>query len=266
MEQTMLALQRSSSSAFLQLQNQFYCPGGGTGTRVRGAACGLAGGSGGGATDLGSLPHTPDTGSPADERPEPLFPLHDALWRRSYGLVRGFVWRQVDDCGGERGGGGAAAAAWPKDDGGDELQRRAAATLQQVGDRLIRKHGTAFAGMVNRLNVSGRSDLHTIQRVATEMFIDGEVNWGRVVSFIAFGAVLGGHLKKINQEDCIDDVAVQITDYLMQQKREWLETHGGWEGFTQFFHENNAEDSAKKALMWIAGFGIAGAGILHLLR
>ncbi|XP_072346706.1 induced myeloid leukemia cell differentiation protein Mcl-1 homolog [Scyliorhinus torazame] len=120
--------------------------------------------------------------------------------------------------------------------------------------------------MINRLNISQKEDLDAILRVATEMFCDGEVNWGRVVSFIAFGAVIANHLKKIQREDCIDEVAVKVTQYLTQQKREWLETQNGWDGFTTFFHENNAEESAKKALMWIAGFGIAGASIMHLLR
>ncbi|XP_067832102.1 induced myeloid leukemia cell differentiation protein Mcl-1 homolog [Heptranchias perlo] len=277
MEQTVLALNRTSSSALLQLQNQFYCSSRGPLTADDDDdACGpprLLPGAGD-----GSLPLTPveeddddDGGSPAESPATAatlllLFP-HDPFYRRTYALVRGFIRRHAQQPRRPREDGGwfgwERAKEGEEEDGNDRL---AADTLQKIGDRLIEKHGTAFTGMINRLNISGKSDLDAIPRVATEMFSDGEVNWGRVVSFIAFGAVMGDHLKKIQREDCIDDVAAQVTQYLTGQKKEWLETHNGWDGFTQFFHENNAEESTKKVLMWIAGFGLAGAGIMHLLR
>ncbi|XP_041037510.1 induced myeloid leukemia cell differentiation protein Mcl-1 homolog [Carcharodon carcharias] len=257
MERTVLSMNRTSSSALLQLQNQFYCSPGGRG------ACLLPG-----ASD-GSLPQTPEGGGSPVEEPGILFPSSssaplsaaadpgDSLIPKTYALVRDFIRHHAELM-------PSAATSWfgcsPDDD------RRAAETLERIGERLIEKHGTAFIGMINRLHISQRSDLETIQRVASEMFGDGEMNWGRVVSFIAFGAVMGSHLKKIQREDCIDDVAMQITQYLAGQKREWLEAHNGWDGFSQFFHENNAEESAKKALMWIACFGIAGASIMHLFR
>ncbi|XP_078390189.1 induced myeloid leukemia cell differentiation protein Mcl-1 homolog [Cetorhinus maximus] len=263
MERTVLSMNRTSSSAMLQLQNQFYCSPGSRG------ACLLPG-----AGD-GSLPQTPESGGSPVEEPGILFPSSsspssssssfplsaadpgDSLFGKTYALVRYFIRHHAQLT-------PSAGTGWfgcsPDHD------RRAAETLERIAERLIEKHGTAFTGMINRLEISQRSDLETIQRVANEMFGDGEVNWGRVVSFIAFGAVMGSHLKKIQREDCIDDVAMQIAQYLAEQKREWLEAHNGWDGFSQFFHENNAEESAKKALMWIACFGIAGASIMHLFR
>ncbi|XP_048381720.1 induced myeloid leukemia cell differentiation protein Mcl-1-like [Stegostoma tigrinum] len=266
MEQTMLALNRSSNSALLQLHTNLYC------TPASRAACSpprlLPG-----AAD-GSLPQTPDGGaSPVEDElgSRHLFP-EDPFYGRTYTLVRGFIrWHVKPQQEAATTttpplspGGGPSWLGCLRDGGDDD--RQAIETLRRIGDRLIEKHGTAFRGMINRLNISEKRDLDTISRVATEMFSDGEVNWGRVVSFIAFGAVMGDHLKKIQREDCIDEVAVRISQYLTQHKRGWLETHNGWDGFTKFFHENNAEESAKKALMWIAGFGIAGASIMHLLR
>eukprot|EP00062_Callorhinchus_milii_P026700 gi/632989121/ref/XP_007883480.1/ PREDICTED: induced myeloid leukemia cell differentiation protein Mcl-1 homolog [Callorhinchus milii] len=83
-------------------------------------------------------------------------------------------------------------------------------------------------GIVNHLNISGKRDLNAIKKVGTEMFSDGEMNWGRVVSFIAFGAVMGEHLAKLQLDDLIDLMAEEITQYLTQQKREWLQKHNGW--------------------------------------
>ncbi|XP_067878739.1 induced myeloid leukemia cell differentiation protein Mcl-1 homolog [Heterodontus francisci] len=266
MEQTVLALNRSSSSALLQLHNQLYCSPGGRGA-VRGPPRLQPG-----AAD-GSLPQTPEGGGSPAEEPDLLFPSSssssstagpppttDPFYRQTYALVQGFIRYHAQQQPPPQ----QSGSGWFGCSKGDD--RQAAETLQRIGDRLIEKHGTAFTGMISRLNISERSDLGTIPQVATEMFRDGEVNWGRVVSFIAFGAVIGDHMKKIQREDRIDEVAAQVTQYLIEQKREWLVTHNGWDGFTKFFHENNAEESAKKALMWIAGFGIAGAGIMHLLR
>lgn len=273
MEQTVMALNRSSSSALMQLHTQFYCSQGGR------APCG-----GGvapsprllpGAGD-GSLPQTPENGGSPSEEPDVLFPsspissdpCSDPFYRRTYALVRTFIRHHAQQQTAADGGGpgwfGGAGGCFSSQS--SDVDRRTAETLQRIADRLIEKHGTAFNGMINRLNIAQKDDLETIPRVATEMFHDGEVNWGRIVSFIAFGAVMGNHLRKNQQEDYVDKVAAQVTKYLTQQKREWLESHNGWDGFTKFFHENNVEESAKKALMWIAGFGIAGASIMHLLR
>eukprot|EP00062_Callorhinchus_milii_P026643 gi/632989003/ref/XP_007883412.1/ PREDICTED: induced myeloid leukemia cell differentiation protein Mcl-1 homolog [Callorhinchus milii] len=135
-----------------------------------------------------------------------------------------------------------------------------------MGRKVIDKHRAVFTGIVNHLNISGKRDLNAIKKVGTEMFSDGEMNWGRVVSFIAFGAVMGEHLAKLQLDDLIDLMAEEITQYLTQQKREWLQKHNGWDGFTEFFEEDDIEDSTKKVLMMVASVGLAGAGLLHWLR
>ncbi|XP_069796327.1 induced myeloid leukemia cell differentiation protein Mcl-1 homolog [Narcine bancroftii] len=234
MEQSVMTLNRGPSSAKLQLTDQFFCSGSTWVSRN------------------GSLPQTPDDGEAADS---------DAFSHLTFSLVRGFLRQYV---GLAEPAGRTGWLCWSQQPGSGH--RQAAETLQRIGARLIEKHRTAFTGMVNRLNNSHSCSVDAISRVAAEMFSDGEMNWGRVVSFIVFGAVLSDHLKKTGPEDCIDDVATRITQYLTKELREWLESHNGWDGFTKFFQENSSEECAKKALMWIAGVGIAGVGIIHLLR
>ncbi|XP_059835988.1 induced myeloid leukemia cell differentiation protein Mcl-1 homolog [Hypanus sabinus] len=244
MEQTLMALNRSSTSTMLQLQNQFYCLG-----PSRGPAAATATATAAWAARDGSLPQSPVESEP---------PCHDALYSSTYSLVDGFL-REYTGAG-DRGG----WLCWRPQQ--SSAERQAAETLQRIGGRLIEKHRTAFTGMINRLNNSNSCNLNAISGVAAEMFSDGEVNWGRIVSLIAFGAVLGDYLKKSQPDNYVDEIATQITQYLTKETREWLETHNSWDGFTKFFHESNSEESAKKALMWIAGVGIAGASIMHLLR
>ncbi|XP_032871815.1 induced myeloid leukemia cell differentiation protein Mcl-1 homolog [Amblyraja radiata] len=253
MDMSLMALNRSSTSTMLQLQNQLFSMGTAQGG---GAAASSTSSTSSWAVRDNSLPQTPDE---TEMEEAPSFP--DDLYRLTLSLVEGYI-RYYSGGAGEVTGRGWLAWAPHKD--GDE--RRAVETMQRVGDRLIEKHYTAFNGMINRLNNSNGCNLASISGVAAEVFSDGEVNWGRVVSLVAFGAVLATHLKKQRSEDCVEEVATQITQYLTKETREWLETHGGWDGFTKFFQENNSEECTKKALMWIAGVGLAGASIMHLLR
>ncbi|XP_051901876.1 induced myeloid leukemia cell differentiation protein Mcl-1b [Pristis pectinata] len=245
MEQTIMALNRGSASTMLQLQNQLYCLGPSRSPASTSASW---------TSRDGSLPQSPD---------ESEAPCFDGLYLITSSLVGAFLREYTGTAvPAERGGGGWLS--WGPQQSG--VERQAAETLRRVGGHLIEKHRTAFTGMINRLNNSNSCNPGAISEVAAEMFSDGEVNWGRVVTLIAFGAVLGDHLKKNHPENCVDQVATQITQYLTKETREWLETHNGWDGFTKFFHENNSEETAKKVLMWFAGVGIAGASIMHLLR
>eukprot|EP00062_Callorhinchus_milii_P026671 gi/632989062/ref/XP_007883445.1/ PREDICTED: induced myeloid leukemia cell differentiation protein Mcl-1 homolog [Callorhinchus milii] len=237
LEQTAFALARSSVSSIVQLHGNLCCqslprksPGAGS-----------------------SLPQSPDQD---DDHSCPRFPpAADPLYLSTSRLVRGFV-REF------------ALGSDPPSSGLGWLagKDRAAGTLKSMGRKVIDKHRAVFTGIVNRLNISDRGDLNAIEKVGTEMFSDGEMNWGRVVSFIAFGAVMGERLADMQMQDLIDLVAEEITQYLTQQKREWLQKHNGWDGFTEFFEENDLEDSTKKVLMVVASVGLAGAGILHWLR
>uniref|UniRef100_A0A8D2MBY7 Bcl-2 Bcl-2 homology region 1-3 domain-containing protein n=1 Tax=Zonotrichia albicollis TaxID=44394 RepID=A0A8D2MBY7_ZONAL len=85
-----------------------------------------------------------------------------------------------------------------------------------------------FAGMLRKLQIQQEEDLQCVVEVAAQMFSDGVTNWGRVVTLIAFGAFVAKHLKSIQQEQSVSSLAGIITDALVNSKREWLESQGGW--------------------------------------
>nr|XP_026655119.1 induced myeloid leukemia cell differentiation protein Mcl-1 homolog [Zonotrichia albicollis] len=82
--------------------------------------------------------------------------------------------------------------------------------------------------MLRKLQIQQEEDLQCVVEVAAQMFSDGVTNWGRVVTLIAFGAFVAKHLKSIQQEQSVSSLAGIITDALVNSKREWLESQGGW--------------------------------------
>uniref|UniRef100_R4GAJ0 Bcl-2 Bcl-2 homology region 1-3 domain-containing protein n=1 Tax=Anolis carolinensis TaxID=28377 RepID=R4GAJ0_ANOCA len=106
---------------------------------------------------------------------------------------------------------------------------RALETLRRVGESLREKHLLAFQGMLRKLEIKKEEDLASVAEVTTEVFRDGIINWGRIVTLISFGAFVAKHLKSINQENAINTLIEIITDVLVTDKREWLLKHNAWQ-------------------------------------
>ncbi|CAD7679412.1 unnamed protein product [Nyctereutes procyonoides] len=143
---------------------------------------------------------------------------------------------------------------------------RALETLRRVGDGAQRSHGTAFQGMLRKLDIKNEDDVKSLSRVIVHVFSDGVTNWGRIVTLISFGAFVAKHLKSINQESCIEPLAESITDVLVRTKRDWLVKQRGWDGFVEFFHVEDLEGGIRNVLLAFAGVAGVGAVLAYLIR
>ncbi|MBN3271795.1 MCL1 protein, partial [Polyodon spathula] len=196
----------------------------------------------------GSLPSSPDTpvcgGVPGFEEPRP----GGRLARETRAIIGEYL----------RGYAGLPAAARSRS---EPLE-----TLRRVADGVIEKHQYAFNGMINKLNVGQKTEVDFVTGVAESLFSDGTTNWGRVVSLVAFGAVVAKHLKQSGLEHCIEPLGERISSFLLRDKSEWMLNNGAWEGFVNFFHVEDTESSVRNALMTFAGLAGIGAGIALLMR
>lgn len=64
--------------------------------------------------------------------------------------------------------------------------------------------------------------------MARTEFANGNTNWGRIASLLAFCAVLSQALKENQQESCVELVAQEVSTYLLSHQRTWLVQHDGW--------------------------------------
>ncbi|CAI5792916.1 bcl-2-like protein 10 [Podarcis lilfordi] len=103
------------------------------------------------------------------------------------------------------------------------------------------------------------------------MEAEGGLNWGRVVALVVFAGNLAAALAERGARDQTAALAEALAAYLAGEKREWLEAHGGWDGFYHFFnkHGSDAADqnsTISNAIMAAAGFGLAGLAFLLAVR
>ncbi|KAL0167234.1 hypothetical protein M9458_039078, partial [Cirrhinus mrigala] len=64
-------------------------------------------------------------------------------------------------------------------------------------------------------------DMSVIGSIAKTMFKDDTTNWGRIVSLVAFGAVMCSQLRELKRDRC-------ISSYLISEQHNWLLNNKGW--------------------------------------
>nr|ACC61296.1 myeloid cell leukemia protein [Cyprinus carpio] len=105
----------------------------------------------------------------------------------------------------------------------DRKLHHAIPTMKRVVDNILVKHQIAYKGMIQRLQLDSQpASLDFIRCIASTMFKDGVTNWGRIASLVAFGAVVCSRLKELQQDQCVERVAEQISSYLTSVVRHGL--------------------------------------------
>jgi len=146
-------------------------------------------------------------------------------------------------------------------------ESRELSTMKRVVKDVLEKHRYAYNGMINKLSLDDRSDdASFVREVAKSLFADGTTNWGRIVSLVAFGAVVCQYLKEKNRGNCVELVGQEISTYLLSDQRDWLVKNNAWEGFVEFFRVVDPESTVRNTLMAVAGFASIGATLALLIR
>lgn len=77
------------------------------------------------------------------------------------------------------------------------------------------------------LPITSRTEAAIVTSVARELCSDGILNWGRLVSLVAFGVALL-RLPKARTPDRARDIGVSIAAYLTSNHMDWFTNNGGW--------------------------------------
>ncbi|XP_040183480.1 apoptosis regulator BAX [Rana temporaria] len=72
-------------------------------------------------------------------------------------------------------------------------------------------------------------------RVATEMFADGNFNWGRVVALFYFACKLVLKALCTHVPQTVRTIINWTMDYLRDYVVQWIRDQGGWEGLLSYF-------------------------------
>ncbi|XP_058012669.1 bcl-2-like protein 10 [Ahaetulla prasina] len=150
---------------------------------------------------------------------------------------------------------------------------RTAETLRRVADELESRERLFFRNACSAAALPEPSEeaAALLGRVATQMEAEGGLNWGRVVALVVFAGNLAAALAERGAPDHSGALVEALAAYLAEERRDWLEAHGGWDGFYHFFnkHGSDAADqnsTISNAIMAAAGFGLAGLAFLLVVR
>lgn len=101
--------------------------------------------------------------------------------------------------------------------------------LREAGDELESLYRPDLAEMTKRLRATPvGAEQRRFAAVADELFSDG-VNWGRVVAFFEFGAMVCVQCAPdAERSACAENVARWMAEYLNGPLNGWIQENGGW--------------------------------------
>jgi hypothetical protein len=111
-----------------------------------------------------------------------------------------------------------------------------AKTMRRTVAEISERHNILFGSMVNKLQITEANAQLTFTSVFEEIFIDGQVNWGRVVAVYAFGSRLGDYsVKNGMSPEFVDKIAGFVGDYVASKLGHWIDENGGWVCISRIF-------------------------------
>jgi hypothetical protein len=145
-----------------------------------------------------------------------------------------------------------------------------APTMRRCVEEMLIKHEYLFNGMVNKLHITSDNVALTFHNVVNELFRDGAVNWGRVVSVYAFAGRLAKHLA-MQKDSCSSDVIHTVSEIcgslVAHELKDWIEKQGGWASFEAYFPEaDKVEKTVWQGLLFTAALGLGALATMVAAR
>ncbi|XP_071158324.1 bcl-2-like protein 2 isoform X1 [Mytilus edulis] len=134
-------------------------------------------------------------------------------------------------------------------------------TLRKKGDEFEERFKNEFQNLIDELHITENTAYPMFCKVLEELF-KGGINWGRIVALFSFGGSLATQCMKRDLPQLIDSVIEWITLYIEKNLSHWIQTHGGWQGFVEFYNQGqNHNDSPwdVKGLVKYGAIGVIGA-------
>ena len=103
-----------------------------------------------------------------------------------------------------------------------------ATSMRNLIDDTLKNRLDMMCHLVMTLDVKDRSQLHLIDNIATNMFDDEMVNWGRIVTLCAFCGYLARYCEERHIPDCSDDVTKILSNIIINRLGLWIVANGGW--------------------------------------
>ena len=92
-----------------------------------------------------------------------------------------------------------------------------------------KSQGYLVRGKIDVTELTEESGLYTFQGLSEVIFQDNKINWGRVISFFYYAAVILEKLKQNGKEHLNDKVALWLAICVSKKLSKWIKEQGnGW--------------------------------------
>ncbi|NXS85362.1 B2LA1 protein, partial [Erpornis zantholeuca] len=136
-------------------------------------------------------------------------------------------------------------------------QTRVAHVLRSIASSLQDQTEEALRPLLDRIDITSVAVAKRIfNGVMDEKFADGNTNWGRIMTIFTFGGLLTKKLQEhgvqLTAEEK-EEISYFITEYIINNKAEWIDANGGWEnGFLTKFERRSLLSFSKITALFIA--------------
>jgi hypothetical protein len=112
---------------------------------------------------------------------------------------------------------------------------KSATIMRNLVDDLLQTRLSSMRQLAERLDVQQPDDVALLDNVATAMFDDDVVTWGRIVTLFAFAGYLSRHCQERGLGGCSEAVLQLLNTIIVERLGLWIVANGGWEAFNRQF-------------------------------
>ena len=105
-----------------------------------------------------------------------------------------------------------------------KVNKDVAHVIRDIGDRL--SNDASLNGLIQQVVVTKDTAFDTFLQVGVQIFNDGVVNWGRIVTLFYFGYKLA--VQVINEIPLIKMIIQWVCQFIKDRLAKWIFEQGGW--------------------------------------
>lgn len=137
------------------------------------------------------------------------------------------------------------------------------ATMRRVTTEFEQRFAEAFQELGGQLEIDRESAYQTFQGILGATFQDG-VSWGRIVALMCLSGALAAKCVALRMPELVNDVVEWTVSYVENHLNEWISDHGGWQGFLNFYQNQDEVDGGWLNPRRMLGYAAGLVGVLTI--
>jgi len=111
---------------------------------------------------------------------------------------------------------------------------KSAMIMRNVVDDILQERMSSMRQLAEKLDIQHPDDVALLNCVATAMFDDDVVSWGRIVTLFAYAGYLARYCYEQGLFECSETVAELLVSIVVNRLGLWILANGGWVSCSQY--------------------------------